>query len=59
LACHIFCGFASGKRARGVVHVASEEARERSEIEQAIAAGLYMAFNKEQQLSTEVLLGEI
>jgi SpoVK/Ycf46/Vps4 family AAA+-type ATPase len=30
-----------------------------AEIEQAIAAGLYTAFNKKQQLSTDVLLGEI
>jgi len=30
-----------------------------AEIEQAIAAGLYTAFSKQQQLSTEILLGEI
>jgi len=30
-----------------------------AEIEQAIAAGLYTAFNKNQQLSTDVLLAEI
>ncbi|HEY1467876.1 MAG TPA: AAA family ATPase [Candidatus Acidoferrum sp.] len=30
-----------------------------AEIEQAIAAGLYTAFNKKQQLSTDVLLAEI
>jgi len=30
-----------------------------AEIEQAIAAGLYTAFSRKQQLSTEVLLGEL
>jgi len=30
-----------------------------AEIEQSIAAGLYTAFSKKQQLSTEILLGEI
>jgi hypothetical protein len=30
-----------------------------AEIEQAIVAGLYTAFNKKQQLSTDVLMGEL
>ena len=30
-----------------------------AEIEQAIVAGLYTAFSQKQQLSTEILLGEI
>jgi SpoVK/Ycf46/Vps4 family AAA+-type ATPase len=30
-----------------------------AEIEQAIVAGLYTAFNQKQQLSTEILLGEV
>jgi len=30
-----------------------------AEIEQAVAAGLYTAFDRKQQLSTEILLGEI
>jgi hypothetical protein len=30
-----------------------------AEIEQAIAAGLYTAFNQKQQLSTDILLAEV
>jgi hypothetical protein len=30
-----------------------------AEIEQAVAAGLYTAFDKKQQLSTEILVAEI
>jgi len=30
-----------------------------AEIEQAVAAGLYTAFDRKQQLSTEILLAEI
>jgi len=38
---------------------AASEGFSGAEIEQAIAAGLYTAFSRKQQLSTEILLGEI
>lgn len=46
-------GFAVAKLA------AASEGFSGAEIEPAIVAGLYTAFNKKQQLSTEVLFGEI
>lgn len=38
---------------------AASEGFSGAEIEQAVVAGLYTAFSKKQQLSTEILLGEI
>jgi AAA+ superfamily predicted ATPase len=46
-------GFDVGKLA------ASTDGFSGAEIEQAIVAGLYTAFNQKQQLSTEILLGEV